>query len=54
MNPRFLSKPELFMEEIPNSNVFWGFLDDLWYLFHNKKSAYDSRQDLNEHTNYSS
>lgn len=35
MNPRYLFNSEEYLME-GNPEVFWGFLDDLWHLFHSK------------------
>ncbi|KAL4432084.1 hypothetical protein ABPG74_014338 [Tetrahymena malaccensis] len=44
MNPRYLSQQFLIQQ---NENIFWGFLDDLWYFYHNKISPNDIRYNGN-------
>ena len=41
MNPRYLFAYNNLVEG--DEDVFWGFLDDLRYLYHNKKSPFDLR-----------
>ena len=40
-NRRYLHATQYLREG--NHDVFWGFLDDLWYFYHNKQSPYDTR-----------
>jgi hypothetical protein len=41
MNPRYLNSSHLLMQG--NSDVFYGFLDDIWHLYHHKISPNDPR-----------
>lgn len=39
MNARYLWAENLMMEG--NTNVIWGFIEDIWYWKHNKISPFD-------------
>lgn len=46
MNPRYLFYSEEYLME-GDADIFWGFLDDLWHLFHNRQSPNDPRSENN-------
>ena len=44
MNSRYLYAEEYLLNG--DHDVFWGLLDDIWYLYHNKNSPNDPRYTL--------